>query len=114
MAASKNPSNLTVLKMSDQLIPIQQSLAWARALESISGRVLILGAPDSRNSFGVLHEIPEEPGVLKCFQGPVLDWTAPTDKVNHQFALFTQESVYQWNQHYGLTPEVLLFKPRIL
>jgi len=94
--------------------PVQQSRAWARALETLSPRVLSIRTADASSFEGVLHERPDEPGTLLCLHGPILDWSKPAQEVAKQLALFIQESIVCWKETYREIPRQLYFQPRIL
>jgi len=95
------------------IAPIQQTQLWARGIEALGGRTLWL-EDSSKRLFGLLHELPSEPGILQCMHGPVLDWELPVPELSRQFALFMQDALLAWNERYHFVPQTLRLKPRLL
>jgi lipid II:glycine glycyltransferase (peptidoglycan interpeptide bridge formation enzyme) len=70
--------------------PLSQTLAWANAIQAVSGRSFLVFSPDEMVGGIVFCATPkssQEGSHLECVNGPILNWDNP-HAVTRQFATF--------------------------
>jgi hypothetical protein len=72
--------------------PLSQTLAWAKAIDAVSGKAYLVFSPDEKVG-GIVFELPKSLGLdhkkvqYECVNGPLLNWDSP-DAAPRQLATF--------------------------
>jgi hypothetical protein len=70
-------------------VPLAQTLAWARAIDSVSGTSYLVFDPEEMVG-GIVFSIESQPGAagtFECINGPIIDWDNAAN-VSRQIATF--------------------------
>ncbi len=89
-------------------MPLAQTRAWAQATRALGARCIWVGSLEDQAS-GMVYELPHEPGVFQCQNGPLLHWDDPGRAVKELAQFARALSVFA-----GSSFRELRIRPRLL